>query len=250
MAILATGELGEDTCRMGCAMAVLALGYHFMLALVAGYAQQLAVLGGAGLQQIGCCFVTGCTVSIRQLCCISDNTRHMGLVAVFALCCGHFGGVRFVALGTLGNFTMNVMAERAVERRVFALVIPELFDLGIMAGKTYVGHIPSKGNILRFMGILVAAQAFRQFIVGLTAVALITLGNRLFDRGRVSHMAVNTGYTGFVSSARSFNVSGWIDVALGAVSIGKCNSLCRCCRCCCRRRVSRHGATGQTDNGE
>lgn len=235
---------------MWCAMAVLALGYHFMLALVAGYAQQLAVFGGACLQQIGCCFVTCRTVSIRQLCRISYHIRHMGLMAVLALCGGHFGRVWFVALGTLGNLAVNIVAERAVERRVFALIIPELLDLGIMTGKTYVGHIPSKGNIFRFMGVLVAAQAFGQFIVGLAAVTLITLGDRLFDRGGMSHMAVNAGYTGFVSSARSFNVSRWIGVALGAVSIGKCNCLCRCCCRCCRCRVSRHGTTGQADDGE
>jgi hypothetical protein len=170
---------------------------------------------------------------VRCFVVVSDAFRHVGLVAAAAVILGDIcrviGGAstrwHFVALGTLGYFTMLVMAEGAVERSMLGLVILQLDDLLSMAGQTWIGHIVAELYILRGMGILVATEATAQFVVGLVSVTHAALRDRPLDSWWVTNVTILAANTRFVSATLCFNVCRWFGMAFLTVRIQQFGSI-------------------------
>lgn len=87
------------------------------------------MFGFAGNEQAECFTVTGSALLGRCVGCIGDSFRHMGFVAFLAVSGYLLSRVRLVALGALGNFTVNVVAEGAGELAVLARACLELGNL-------------------------------------------------------------------------------------------------------------------------
>jgi hypothetical protein len=85
---------------------------------------------------------------------------------------------------------MNIMAERAVQRAMLALVFPELLDLAGVAGETGLGHVAAEGDILWSMRVFVARKASRKFEVRLIGVAHAAFRDRMLNGRRMSDMAI------------------------------------------------------------
>jgi len=111
MAVSAFREPGHNSGCVRNTVAILALRHHLVLLLVTGYAEEGLVFGFAGNQQVKCFAVTGGALLGRCISCIGNSLRHMGFMAFFAVAGALISGVRLVALGTLWNFTMDVVAE-------------------------------------------------------------------------------------------------------------------------------------------
>lgn len=111
MAVRAFRELTHDPCGMRYTVAVLTFRHHFVFLLVTGYTEKRFVLGFAGNELVKCLAVTGSALLGRCVSCIGDGLGHMGFVAFLAVAWSLISGVRLVALGTLWNFTMDVVAE-------------------------------------------------------------------------------------------------------------------------------------------
>lgn len=148
------------------------------------------MFGCAGSQEVKCLLVAGAAVFVRYFFAIGDRFRFMGLVAFLAVSLGHFGGVRLVALGALRNLAVYVVAGRAEEFRVFARELFQLSDLLGMAGQARIGDVAGKHDVERSMGILVAPEAARQFVVLFAGVALATLGDVVLGCGAVACVTI------------------------------------------------------------
>lgn len=134
-------------------MAILALGHHFVFRLVAGDAKDRFVLGGAGHQQVVSFLVAGSAEFGLGLGAIGYDQRHVGLVTLLAIGLHHFLGVGLMALGAIGNFPVNIVAERTCQSAVLALVLAQFFNLRCMAGEARIGHIVAEFDYLWRMGI-------------------------------------------------------------------------------------------------
>jgi hypothetical protein len=128
--------------------------------------------------------------------------------------------VRFVALHAFRYLPVNVMTGGAVERGMLALLIPELGDLLGMAGQAGIGHITCKRNLERGVGILVAADAVFEFIVGFPHVAHGALGDVVFHRRPVAGMAPQAPYA-FVFPSIGHHVSRRECMTLDTVIVGQ-----------------------------
>jgi len=82
----------------------------------------------------------------------------------------------------------------------------------------------------------VAGEASRELVMRLVGVTHTALGDRPFDSGRMSDVAILTGYARLVGSTCSSNVCWRLGMAFDTVKIGEC-----------RRGVSRPGAADETD---
>lgn len=120
MAVSAFRELGHDPCGMRYTVAILTFRHHLVFLLMAGDAEKCFVLGFAGNEQAECFAVTGSALLGRGVSRIGDSLRHMGFVAFLAVAGALLRRVRFVALGTLGNLAMDVVAEGAGKFAVLA----------------------------------------------------------------------------------------------------------------------------------
>lgn len=129
VAIGAFRELGHDSCCVWYTMAILAFRYHLVLLLVTGHAEKSFVFGLAGTKQAECLAVTGGTLFGRRISSIDYCLRHVCLVAFFAVTRALVGRVSLVALGTLRNLAMDVVAEGTGELAVLARAGLELGNL-------------------------------------------------------------------------------------------------------------------------
>jgi len=111
MAIRAFRELAHDSCGMRNTVAVLTFRHHFVFFLVTGYAKKCLMLGFAGCEQAVCLCVTGCALLGRCVSCIGDHFRHVSLMALLAVASILLSRVRLMALGTLRNLAVYIVAE-------------------------------------------------------------------------------------------------------------------------------------------
>ena len=116
----------------------------------------------------------------------------MRLVAFLAVSGDHISRVRFVALRALRNLAVDIMAHRAGNGRVLALVLFELLVLLRMAGKAGIRHVVRKRDLERGVRISVAAETSLQFEVRLSPVAVAALRDRFLYRWRMAVMAART----------------------------------------------------------
>lgn len=198
VAVTAFREFGHDACGVWYTVAILALGYHLVFLLVAGYAEERFVLGFAGDKQAERFGVTSAALFRRGVSCICHVFRLMRFVALLAVSSGLFGRVRLMALGALGNLAMNVVAEGAGEFAVLARICFQLGNLRCVAGEARVGDIAAKDDLFRLMRVSVALEAAAKFVMRFAFVALATERYDLFDCRRVPLVTILAGYLGFV----------------------------------------------------
>jgi len=220
MAVTTFREFGHHACGMGSTMAVLALGDRLMHCLMAERTGECLMLGAASREQREGIRVARAAVFGRDVSCIGHSLRHVCLVAFLAIRNSHIGRVGFVALHACRYLSVNVMTGGAVERSMFALLVPELGDLLGMAGQTWVGDIARKRNVERGMRILVAAQAVFEFIMGFAHMAHVALGNVVLYRRPVASVAPKAS-NGFVFPPIGHHVSGRHSVTLDTVIVGQ-----------------------------
>lgn len=236
VAVTAFRELTHDPCGVRYTVAILTLRHHLVFFLVTGYAEKCFVLGFAGNELVECFTVTSCALLGRCVSCIGDSLWHMSFVAFFAISGNLLRRVRLVALGTLGNFPMDFVAEGAGKFGVFARACLELGNLRGVAGKARIGDISAEDYLFGLMRVFVALGTVADFIVGLAFVALTAKRDDLPVCRRVTIVTILTGYLRFVSAAFGFHVSRSLYMAFGTVGACEGNSrFCRCCSRCCLR---------------
>lgn len=101
----------------------------------------------------GCAHLVGCVGSI------GDSCWHMCLVTALALCGSHVGAVRFMTLGTLRDFAVDVVAEAASQVGMLALDLFQFDNLLGVAGQALFGHIVGQLDDLGSMWVVVATLA-------------------------------------------------------------------------------------------
>jgi len=116
--------------------------------------------------------------------------------------------------------SVNVMTGGAVERGMFALLVPELGNLLGMAGHAGVSDIARKRNHEWCMGILVTAQAVFELIMGFAHVAHVAFGNVVLHRRSVAGMAPKTSH-GFVFPSIGHHVSRRHCMTLDTIIVGQ-----------------------------
>lgn len=244
MAVAAFRELGHDSGCVRHAVAVLALGNHLVFFLVAGHAEQCLMLGLAGNEEIECLAVAGSALLGRRIGTVSNVLWLVSLVTLFAVARALISRVRLVTLGTLRNFAVNVVTEGAGEFAVLARICLQLGNLRSVAGEARIGYITAENNFLRLVRILVTTETTAEFVVGFSFMALAAERDDLFDRGRVSLVAILAGYLCFMGASLRFHICRSLGVALDAVSAGEldCRFGCRCRRLGgrCSRRSGGH----------
>lgn len=241
VAVAAFRELTHNPCSVRYTVAILTLRHHLVFFLVTGYAEKRFVLGFAGNEQAECFTVTGSALLGRCVGCIGDSFRHMGFVTFLAVSGYLLSRVWLVALGALGNFPMDVVAEGTGEFGVFARICLELGNLRGVAGKARIGNIATEDYLFGLVRVFVTIGTVADFVVGLVFVALTAKRDDLPVCRRVTIVAILTGYLSLVGTAFGCDVSRSLYMAFGAVGTGESNS--RFCRCRCRRylRSSRLG---------
>ena len=212
-------ELGQHCRRVWRAVTGLALRYHLVFSLMAGYAAQVLVLELAGRKQFVSLLVTAGTVLGWGFVIIDNVLRHVCLVTLLAVGRGLLGEVRFMALGAFRNPAVSVVAHAAEERRMFAFVIAQLFDLTGMAGHAGVGNVITKCDFERRVGIRVTAGAGSQLVVRFSFVALTAERDDLPCCGRVPIVTVLAAELRLVFAACRSDVGRWLAVTFDAVII-------------------------------
>lgn len=221
MAFQALRELGHNACRMHIAVAVLALGDHLMLVLMAGSAVLCRMFGLVLPQGVILPFVAGRAEFRIDAVGVGHDPGHMGLMALTTVLGRDVLGVGLVALGALRDLTMHVMAIGAVLGRVLAFVFAQLLDLVCMAGETGFGHGPVKGDLERCMRVFVALQAVFLLEVWLAAMAFSADWDVVLGYRTVRHMAVLAVDCGLVFGAVRRDIGRLRGVALHAVGGGQ-----------------------------
>lgn len=87
--------------------------------------------------------MTGRTAFRGDVWSVGDLQRHMGLVAVVAFLCRHLVTVRLMAVKAVGNFSMGVMAGRAMNRGVITGIGFQFSPLLLMTGQTGICNLPA-----------------------------------------------------------------------------------------------------------
>src|SRR6185369_8893546 len=111
VAVAAFRELGHDAGCVRYAVAILTLRHHLVLLLVTGYAEQRLVLCLAGNEHVVCFCVAGCALLGRCIRSVHDVLRLVSLVALLAVAGALVSSVSLVALGTLRNLAVDIVAE-------------------------------------------------------------------------------------------------------------------------------------------
>ncbi|WP_367618952.1 hypothetical protein [Pelotalea chapellei] len=136
----------------------------------------------------------------------------------------HVGTVRLMALGTLRNLAVNIVAEAAGQLGVFTRDLFQFDDLRSMAGKAFVSNVVGKLDNLGCVRIVVATQTVRQFLVRLVAVAHAALGNDIFLYcGGMANMAILACNIGLMCSTVCLNIGRGGRVALDTIRIAQSN---------------------------
>ncbi len=201
VAIAAFGKAGQHACRMRCTVATLAGRDHLVLLFVTGdTGDSLMLCIGLAVQFIGL-LVTCRAHLVDGISRIRDSGGRVGLVTPFAVTCGHFRAVRFVALRTERYFAMRIVAETAGEAAVFALDLFQLDDLLCVAGEAFIGDIIGQLDNFRSMRIVVAAHTGGKIVMRFAAVALTAGRDDFLDRRRMAGMTILAADLGFVGAA-------------------------------------------------
>ena len=112
-----------------------------------------------------------------------------------------------MALGALGDFAVDIVAERAGELGVLARICLELGNLRRVAGQARIGDVTTEDDLFRLMRILVALETTAKIIVGFARVTLTAEWNDFPVCRRMTIVAILTGHLCFVGSTFGFNVS-------------------------------------------
>lgn len=145
----------------------------------------------------------------------------MSLMTTLAISGSHICAVRFVALGTLRNFSVYIVAEAAGQLGMLARHLLQFDDLLGMTGQTLIGYVICQFDDFGSMRIIVAAQTAGQVVVRLAGVALATLGNNLFDGRRMACVTILATDHGFVCAAIGCDCFGGSGMTLDAVGTGQ-----------------------------
>lgn len=121
VAVTALGETCQHSGRMWGAMTTLAGRHHFVFVFMAGNTSDAFMLRIGLAVQFKSLLVTGRAHLVGSIGSVGNCSRHMGLMAAFALGSGHIGAVRLVTLRTERDFPMNIMAETAGQISMLAL---------------------------------------------------------------------------------------------------------------------------------
>lgn len=216
----AFGELGHHGCRVTVAVTALALRYHLVFCLMAGNTGKLAVLEFAGSKEIKGLLVAGRAIFGRRFVAIGHVLRHVSLMTFFAVSDNLISRVRFVALGTVRDFAMFVVAEAAGKGGMLALVVAQFDDLSGMTGHAGIGYVVAKGNVERCVRIGMTSGTGSQFVMSFPFMALTTERNDLLCRGRVAVVAILAADLCFMLAPGSCNISRSLCVTFGAILIG------------------------------
>ncbi len=129
----------------------------------------------------------------------------MSIVAFFAVTEDRIG-MGQVALGALRDFSMNVVAERAVKSGMLALAVLELSNLERMAVKTSL--FACKRYVQRGVRIFMTIEAASYFEMRFPSLrmALRALRNRLLHVRRMTGVAAYAGNTPVFPSSRGYIV--------------------------------------------
>jgi hypothetical protein len=111
------------------------------------------------------------------------------------------------------------MAERTGKRAVFALVLPELSNLGSMAGQAGIGDRFGEHDHFGSMGVLVAGETILEFEVGLILMALAALRNYFFNCRRMTDVTILARDIGFMFASLGFDIDRCFGMTLDAVSV-------------------------------
>lgn len=159
----------------------------------------------------------------------------MGLVAALAVNGSHVGAVRFVALGTLRDLAVRIMAEAASQRGVLALDLLQLDDLLGVAGKAFVSDVIGQLDNFRCMRIIVATQTSGKAVVRLAAMTLAAGRNNFLYGWRMTGMAILTAHLGLVRATIGGNGIRRCRVTFDAIAIAQGRL-----RICCSGSKCRH----------
>jgi len=145
----------------------------------------------------------------------------MGLVTTLAVNGSHVGAVRFVALGTLRDLAVRIMAEAASQRGVLALNLLQFDDLLGVAGKAFVSDVIGQLDDFRCMRIIVATQTSGKAVVRLAAMALATGRDNFLYGRRMTGMAILAAHLGLVRATIGGNGIRCCRVAFNAIGIAQ-----------------------------
>jgi hypothetical protein len=173
---------------------------------------------GLGFFELGEGFlVTGAAEGPRR--CHGDINFQgvVGRVTAEAVACKLFSDMGLMAVGTVGDAAVDIVAEGAGLLGMSTFVPGKILARPLVAGETRPLDVTGKFQGQRFMGVGVTGEAVFQLKVRLTLVAPGTLGNNLLTPGGVFLVAVETADLRLVSAAVGGDGGRLILVALGAV---------------------------------
>ncbi len=130
----------------------------------------------------------------------------MNPVARDAVCKGLSFTVRFMTFHAVGNVPVFVMmADCTVKTTMGAGIVFYFVDLGGMTGVADGNVVFTENNMQGLVRVLMTTEAgCFYFKVGLSLMALGTLGDNLFLRGSggmATFMAIKTAYLGFMAGS-------------------------------------------------
>ena len=103
---------------------------------------------------------------------------------------------------------------------MLALIVPELLDLLRVAGKTGLRDIAGEGNVQRCVRILMATEASLEFVVRLSHMAVVALGNGFLHGRRMTDMTAHASHV-LVFPAGGGQVRRRRGMAFNAVIVGQ-----------------------------
>ena len=91
----------------------------------------------------------------------------------------------------------------------------------MVAGQAGAGNILGQLQNQWHVGVVVAAEAVFQLVMGFAAVAAVAGWDIFTDAGGVAFVAFHAGHCCFMGSALGFNVGRWLGMAFYAVVIAE-----------------------------
>lgn len=206
---VAIGEFFVERLVMRHPVAGHALGNPLVLILVAVDAQEIPVLGGGLCQLLGFRRMTSGAEARRYKVVVSDLGGHMRFMTAEAVFIDHIRRMRIVAFLTPVELPVPAVTFRAVEQRMRARVVLQLFALMGMAGSTG-RRDPRRSRELDIPGTMggMAAEAVADGVVTVLfrLVATGTFGDGIRPPGRMLDMTIQTGHGRLVQAALGFDI--------------------------------------------
>lgn len=206
MALAALGKACHHGSRMRHSVAALASRNCFVLVFVTGYAGNILVFCSCFAVQFGSLLVAGGAHLVSCIGCVCYCGRHMCLVATLAVRSTHVSAMRLMALSTLRNLAVDVVAEATGQLGMLAWHLLQLDDLLAVAGQTLIGNIVGQFDDLWCMWIIVATKAAGELVVRLVGMALAALWNIVFNGRTMARMTILARNTGFVCATIGGNI--------------------------------------------